>query len=260
MKAARLILCAVCLSLIGWSALPAQDFSLEQTLQHLQTLSSDEYQGRGNGTEGGKMARVYLVKEFEQTGLEKFGENYVHSFQFFHRIKKEKREGHNIIGWIRGKKNLDKFLVVSAHYDHMGIQEDSIYNGADDNASGAAALLAIANHFKLNQPDHSIIIVAFDAEELGLQGARHFVDEPPVPLEDILLNINLDMIGRNANNEIYIAGTYHYPNLKKPISRVIMLLFIKKIFPSSILVWKIIPTITAREMILRRLCLSFMAM
>jgi hypothetical protein len=220
MKALAHLLCLlVFCTMLNYSA-SAQDFSLEATLQHLKTLSSDEYQGRGNGMEGGEMARAYLLEAFEDLGLEKVSGNYVHPFKFFHRIKKEKRDGHNLIGLIKGNKFPDQYLVLTAHYDHLGIRKDSIYNGADDNASGTAALLAIASHFTKNPPAHSILIVAFDAEELGLQGAKSFVDEPPFPREQLLLNINMDMIGRNVNNEVYICGTYHYPQLKKPLKKV----------------------------------------
>ena len=88
-----------------------------------------------------------------------------------------------------------------------------IYNGADDNASGSAALLALASYLASNPPRYSHLFVAFDAEELGLRGARAFVSDPPVPLSSILLNVNLDMIGHSEAGELYAAGPHHYPAL-----------------------------------------------
>lgn len=114
-------------------------------------------------------------------------------------------------------------MVITAHYDHLETKEkEKIYPGADDNASGVAALLEIARQFgkKSPLPRHSLILVAFDAEELGKQGAYAFVKTPPVPLEHILLVINLDMIGRNRRNHLYVAGTRHSPFLIPLVKRV----------------------------------------
>ena len=115
-------------------------------------------------------------------------------------------------GPLEGKAG--KFIVITAHYDHVGIQNGQIYNGADDNASGTAALFAIASYFKKNRPEHSLIFVALDAEEMGLQGARHFVANLPVAKDAILLNVNMDMLSRSEKGELYAAGTYHYPQFK----------------------------------------------
>ena len=107
------------------------------------------------------------------------------------------------------------YIVVTAHYDHVGVIDNQIHNGADDNASGTAALFALAEYFNKNRPLNSIIFAALDAEESGLRGARRFVAEPPVKKESILLNANMDMISRNQAGELYAAGAYHYPFLKK---------------------------------------------
>src|SRR5690606_17653456 len=88
-----------------------------------------------------------------------------------------------------------------------------IYHGADDNASGSAALLELARHFAASPPRNSVVVAALDAEEMGLRGARAFVANPPIPLDSILLNVNMDMVGRNAAGELYVAGTYHCPFL-----------------------------------------------
>ncbi|NNE65118.1 MAG: M28 family peptidase, partial [Pyrinomonadaceae bacterium] len=124
----------------------------------------------------------------------------------------------------------ESYIVVSAHFDHVGISRGKIYNGADDNASGTAALFAIAKYFQEHPPEHSLIFAAFDAEEIGLEGAKHFVRNPPVSIEKILLNINLDMVSRSDKNELYISGTYHYPIFKTILSPIVEKVPVKLLF------------------------------
>ena len=178
-------------------------------LNNLAELSSDKYEGRNTGERGNALARTYLIDQFEKIGLPPIDSSYVHDFVFWNRIYKKKFEGKNLLGYIEGTKYPNQYIVVSAHYDHIGIKKGKIYNGADDNASGTCALIEIADYFIQNPPQYSIVIASFDAEELGLQGARCFVDEPPVLKDSILLNINMDMISRNENNELYVCGTLH---------------------------------------------------
>jgi Zn-dependent M28 family amino/carboxypeptidase len=112
-------------------------------------------------------------------------------------------------------------IVVTAHYDHLGIQGGQVFNGADDNASGVAGLLAVAEAFKASAPKHTILIVALDGEEGGLRGARAFVETPPVPLADIGLNINFDMLAKNARGELYAAGASPSPWVKAQLEAVV---------------------------------------
>jgi Zn-dependent M28 family amino/carboxypeptidase len=130
------------------------------------------------------------------------------------------RRGANVVGFVRGTATPERYIVVTAHFDHLGVQGGELYPGADDNASGAAGLLEIARFFARSPARHSLIFAGFDAEEIGLQGARAFVARPPVPLDRIALNVNLDMIGRNEADELYAAGTHHYPFLADPIRAV----------------------------------------
>ncbi len=185
----------------------------KQLLRDVEMLSADDMQGRGIGTPGGAKAREYVVARFEEAGLKAFGASYFQPFDFTTRSG-EKVNGVNVTGYVTGKNNPEKYIVVTAHYDHVGIQNGEIYNGADDDASGTAALFALANYFKEKRPAHSIIFVAFDGEESGLRGSRKFVAEPLVKKESIVLNINMDMVAHNDKNELYAAGTYHYPALK----------------------------------------------
>lgn len=182
-------------------------------LSDLETLSSDRMQGRKVGTPGGAKAREYAAGRFKQTNLKAFGDSYVQPFEFANRAG-EKVQGANIVGYIKGRKNPEKYIVVSAHYDHLGVRNGEIYNGADDDASGTSALFAFAEYFRKNRPANSIIFVAFDAEESGLQGAKKFVENLPVKKESIVLNVNMDMVAHNDAGELYAAGARHYPYLK----------------------------------------------
>ena len=103
---------------------------------------------------------------------------------------------------------------MTAHYDHLGVRNGLLYPGADDNASGVAALLAVARYLKTRPLRHPVLVVALDAEESGLQGAKAFLARPPRPVGQLALNINLDMVSRNDRNEIFAAGTYQSPWLK----------------------------------------------
>src|SRR5687768_16170629 len=162
-----------------------------QLLKDVEILSSDAYEGRKTGTKGAEMARIYIENRFKNIGLAPLPavSGYEVSFSFKNN-KGVNINGKNLLAYIPGKS--ENIIVISAHYDHIGIINDQIYNGADDNASGVAALLKLAAHYKKNRPDHTLIFAAFDAEEMGLQGSKNFVANPPVPLNKIRLNINLD--------------------------------------------------------------------
>jgi hypothetical protein len=189
-----------------------------QLLEDLQYLSSDELEGRETGTEGNRIAQDYIIERFSILGLGMFGDSYKHLFNHINqRTDEEFNDAVNLIAYIEGSDQPERFIVVTAHYDHLGIREGEIYNGADDNASGTGGLMAAARYFTDNQPRNSIIFIAFDAEEQGLGGARYFVENPVIPLEQIVLNVNMDMISNNFENELYAVGTYHYPYLKPAI-------------------------------------------
>jgi Zn-dependent M28 family amino/carboxypeptidase len=194
-------------------------FDALQLLTDVKTLSADEFEGRKVGTVGSKKAQEYIKKRFLEYQIKPFDESFEQNFSFVRAFTPNstpntKITGTNLMGYIEGKTNKDLFIVITAHYDHLGIRNDEIYNGADDNASGIATMLALADYFQKNRPENSIVFVAFDAEESGLKGAYHFVDNLPIEKEKIVMNINIDMISRNEKNELYACGTYHYPFLK----------------------------------------------
>ncbi len=188
-------------------------------LKDIETLSADDMQGRGIGTQGSEKAREYVVSRFKESKIKPFGDTYLQQFELLNRAG-NKFTGTNVLGFIEGKKFKDKYIVISAHYDHVGVQKDEIYNGADDNASGTSALFALAEYFAKNKPSHTIIFASFDGEESGLRGSRKFVETPPVAKEKIVLNINMDMIARNDKNELYASGTYHHPTLKPLLEKI----------------------------------------
>ena len=168
---------------------------LDEILQNYvtyRTLSSDAFAGRGTGNN--QKAQELITGYFKELGLKNFKGDYSSPFTFIDEKTKKQRKGINLIGYVEGKTEPNKFLVIGAHYDHMGVVDGTIYNGADDNASGTSALLVLAKYFTKHQPGHSIIFAAFDAEELGLHGSKSFVAKPPVPLSDIKLNFNFDMM------------------------------------------------------------------
>jgi len=186
-----------------------------QLLKDVEILSSDEYEGGKSGTKGSELARAYLVKRLKEIGVEAHPALGAYEQNFEIKGRNSVTKGVNLISYVKGKS--DDVIVVSAHYDHIGVIKEEVYNGADDNASGVGALLSYAKYFKEHQPNNTIIFALFDAEEMGLQGAKAFVANPPVALDKIKLNINMDMISHNDKSELYVVGTFKYPQLKKYI-------------------------------------------
>lgn len=213
-KFLAIILIMVPISLFG------QKINKEQLLNDIKYLSSQELEGRKPLSEGSLKARSFIKERFASLGMSSQYQDFTQYFNF-----QNQREGKrydnaaNIVGFIPGSET-DNLIVVMAHYDHLGRQGDNIFLGADDNASGTAAVMAIAAYYSENRPFHSMMFVALDAEEMGLQGAKALVEDFPFSLEQVALNINMDMISRNDDNEIYAVGTYHSPYLKLMISEV----------------------------------------
>jgi Zn-dependent M28 family amino/carboxypeptidase len=194
-------------------------------LTDVRILSADDMEGRGVGTPGGAKARAYIVKRFGQIGLRppttsKGGKSFEQPFSFKPRYFGKDLTGVNLVARIPGTSSSDKVLVVSAHYDHLGVRKGEVYNGADDNASGVAGLLAVAEAFKALPPRHTVLIVAFDGEESGLKGAKAFVADPPVPLARIGMAVNFDMISKNPKGELYVSGAGPQPWLKPVLEGV----------------------------------------
>ena len=196
-------------------------FDEAQLLTDLRILAADDMQGRAAGSPGSARARAYIISRFEAIGIEMIGDSYESGFDYTgRRDPSATHHGTNIVGRIAGTGDSDRVMVLSAHYDHLGMRDGQIWNGADDNASGVAAMLATATDFIANPPEHDVIVVAFDAEERGLQGARAFVANPPIDQDNITFNLNLDMIAMSEDRILWAVGTYHYPFLKPLVEEV----------------------------------------
>jgi len=202
--------------LVQISQLAHSQVNQVKLFQDVTTLASDSMEGRKTGTIGNEKARKYILDRVEEIGLKPFASGFELPFKI--ESNKENVVGINVVGFIPGLNPTKGSVVISAHYDHVGIKAGEIYNGADDNASGVAALLAIAEYFQEHRMQHNLIIAFFDAEEMGLKGAYSFVESHP---EDIVLNLNMDMVSRSDSKEIYIAGTYQNPKFKEYIQSAI---------------------------------------
>jgi len=202
------------------AAIPAAP---QQLLDDVRILSADDMEGRDTGSPGGERARAYIVSRLEATGIAAPPVGRLQPFEAEvpSRSGLVRYKGTNIIGLIPGTRAGDRYIVVSAHYDHVGVANGLIYNGADDNASGVATMLELARRLKAQPPEHSVLIVAFDGEERGLIGAKHFVQAPPVPLSSIALNLNFDMTSRaGTDGHLWVSGTYQTPALRPLLERI----------------------------------------
>lgn len=189
----------------------------QQWLDDIRILSADDMEGRDTGSAGGERARAYIVGRLDALGVvpPPMGRLQPWEAQGRTRAGPKTYNGTNIIGVIPGTRVTDKYIVVTAHYDHVGTNDGQIYNGADDNASGVATMLALAAELKRQAPEHSVLIVALDGEERGLLGAKHFVEAPPVPLESVTMNLNFDMTARaETDGKLWVTGTYQNPTLR----------------------------------------------
>lgn len=195
----------------------------QQLMTDLRVLSADDMEGRGIGTAGGERARAYIVSRLDALGIEAAPMGRLQPFQAEGRDATGRRQmsGVNILGLVPGTRVTDRYIVVTAHYDHNGVYRGQTYNGADDNASGVATMLELAARLKAAPPEHSVLLVAFDGEEAGLLGAEHFIQAPPVPLASIALNINYDMTARaETDGKLWVTGTYQHPGLKPVLQAI----------------------------------------
>jgi hypothetical protein len=211
-------------------AVPALDSV--RLIADISALAADSMEGRRAGTPGGARARAFLLREFAGIGLEPAVKGF--RVEFSARIPTGAPQpvtppprnasqrppmpvpfpmvfGVNLLGVVRGTVHPNRYIVVSAHYDHVGIVRDEIYHGADDNASGSAAILAIAEWAIAHPPRNSLLFAWFDAEESGLLGSAAFVGHSPVPLDSIAADVNLDMVSRSVKGELFAAGARRWP-------------------------------------------------
>jgi Zn-dependent M28 family amino/carboxypeptidase len=195
-------------------------FDSSQLLQDLKTLASDAMQGRQVGTPGAEKARNYIISRFKESGVVPFGQSYEAPFVFARRGAGAEIRGVNVVGHLDGARTPRRYIVISAHYDHLGVRNGTVFNGADDNASGTAALFTIAKYFAAHPPQNSLIFAAFDAEESGLRGSQAFVRQPPVETAQLAIDLNADMIGREPDNRLFVVGTALQPFLKPMVTAI----------------------------------------
>jgi len=194
------------------AGLPLPDLAGSRLLAHVTALAHDSMRGRRYGSPDELRAAGYIQAELVRYGLTALtGDAW---FQSFTDVRFP-GTSQNVVGVLRGTGSLrDEWVLIGAHYDHVGVVDDMIHNGADDNASGTAALLelarALAAHAAADgfgSPDRrSLMFIAFGAEEAGLVGSYHFCQEPLVPLASVSAMLNLDMIGRLRSGTLYLAG------------------------------------------------------
>ncbi len=172
-------------------------------------LASDKMEGRAIFTPGIDSASAFIEKEFTKIGLSYFKDlkNYRQEFS----NKNKSKNANNVIGILPGKSKPNEYVVFSAHYDHLGTKEDGtdkIYNGANDDASGTTAVIALANYFKkLGNNERTIIFVAFTGEEVGGYGSKYFSKN--INPDEVVAMFNIEMIGTESKwnkNSAYITG------------------------------------------------------
>ncbi|MEY3563841.1 MAG: hypothetical protein RJA23_11 [Bacteroidota bacterium] len=193
-------------------------------------LAADDLGGRAIGTTGEQKAAEYLAQEFEKLGLTPMGTDGF--FQEFTVSKPSNPHEEAVIGTdgagVTGRnvvafldKKAEKTIVIGAHFDHLGMGgqgslhrgDSAIHNGADDNASGTAALLALAKIFKYETLKSNILFIAFSGEENGLWGSNYFVKNPTIDLKSVNYMINMDMVGRlNPEKSLAVHGVGTSPS------------------------------------------------
>lgn len=200
-----------------------QIISTESLKKNLSYIASDEMEGRETGSEGQKKAGRFLIEQHQLNGLvkPKGADGFYQPIPAAYlnaKYKENLPDSENIWAFIEGTEKPDEIVVVSAHYDHVGIKKGEIYNGADDDGSGTVALLEIGKAFQKAKaagfgPKRSILIMHMTGEEHGLHGSRYYSENPLFPLANTVADINIDMIGRRdefhqeSNNYIYVIGS-----------------------------------------------------
>ena len=202
--------------------------------RHINVIADDSMLGRNTPSRGLEMTAAYIGAQFKRLGLKPGGDS--NSYIQRYPLKKAPAAGTrvpatpqesapNSVGILPGTDPVlrDEYIVVSAHMDHVGTSgtspKDSIWNGADDDASGTAGVLALAEAFSQAPTKRSIIFLTVSGEEHGLLGSSWFANNPPVPIRKIVANFNLDMIGRNWKDSIVVVGMEH-SDLGKTLMKV----------------------------------------
>ena len=192
-------------------------------LDDIKFLSDDRLQGRVTGSPGADSSAAYLARRFSEVGLQPAAGGWFQSFTVGRDAPAARQTqsgaiiGKNVIGILPGRDPVlrNQTVILGAHYDHLGLggfgslDPDStghVHNGADDNASGVAALIQVAARLAVSPPARTVVFIAFSGEELGLLGSAYYVKEPIYPLTGTLAMVNLDMVGRLRNGRLIVYG------------------------------------------------------
>ncbi len=206
-----------------WLDVARSSITTNELHHHVSVLADDMLEGRETGTRGGREAAKYILKSIESTGLKPSGPGDRFTQPFSGRSQ-------NLLAVLEGTdpELRNEVIVVGAHYDHVGYgsRRNSygptgfIHNGADDNASGVAALLEVIDAISRSghQPKRSILFAFWDGEEKGLLGSKHWLRNPTVPLDSVKLTINIDMVGRLTDGRIELMGARTAPGLRQMMS------------------------------------------
>ena len=201
-KSCAKLIVAAFLLLTGVPSMRAQStlayenkLNVEDQRRDLEYLAHEMTSGRASGTPGKELAEHYLVSQFRSIGLKPWHWNYTQSFRYQDSIVVR-----NVVGLIPASVPSDEYIVIGAHYDHLGKLGHTVYPGADDNASGVTALLSLARMFAAMKADgkgprKNLIFVAFDGKELDMYGSRRFVRTLDIPHSKITAMVNMDMLG-----------------------------------------------------------------
>lgn len=202
----------------------AETIEEEALRKLLYVYASDFFQGRETGKLGQKRAVTFLREFYQSKGITaaEGTENYFQKMNL--NVRGENIATENVIAFIKGKSKPEEYIVISAHLDHEGIKNGAIYNGADDDGSGTIAQLKIAEAFQKaanegNGPERSVVFIHFTGEEKGLLGSKYYSENPLFPMDQTIVDLNIDMIGRvdpthkgKDERYIYIIGSSHLSN------------------------------------------------
>ena len=208
-----------------------QDIRQDDIYEHIKYLSSDVLEGRYPGTKGSQLAIDYISYHFKKNKILPFGDDGYLQFFDFSNFNNETISVPNVVGLIPGTSLKDEYIVIGAHFDHLGyggphsgsleMNSKEIHNGADDNASGVAGILELASKLSQNQGQNkrSIVVIAFNAEEQGIFGSKYFSNNFDFKNGKIVTMINLDMIGRLRNLNLNVMGTGTSPIFDKILDK-----------------------------------------
>ena len=237
----------LCICIFSFS-LKSQINNINSIKNHVSYLASDKLKGRGTSSADELIAANYLADNFSKSGLTSFNNSYLKSFLYkknpnphdtsITEIKEQK--GYNVVGFLNNKAPYT--IVIGAHYDHLGLGHDhnsldanpegKIHNGADDNASGTAGVLELANYFSKNKSiePFNFLFICFSGEELGLIGSKKWCENPDINLNNINYMINMDMIGRlnDSTKKLMIYGVGTSPSFVPLLDSLKLTFNIKK--------------------------------